>query len=1496
MKMIKRALSIVLVFSILFGICPVYAVNTADISKEYSDVNSTDWYYDAVQYMTDKGLMNGVSNDSFSPQSNTSRAMIVTILWRMEGSPAPNTDNSFSDVVSGSYYEDAVVWASEEEIVNGYGDGIFGPDDLITREQLAAILYRYMGSPTQTDSVLNDYSDSDKISPYATEAMIWAVSQGIINGVDDNVLDPQGFASRAQVATMMMRLDNAIEDSNTDDDKENNQHGSSGGSSSGGGGGSSSGDTDQDDNNNPLEGIKGSNPEEYSIIAAEKDGKTFTITYSNSAACNLVVTLYTDDGKTEYMSMRTSLAASEADADGNIKMSTAIINAIESIPDTFLLVAVLENNNGIALSNSFTSRQYTEAYQEYEKQTAESLEAAGEEVIDYGDAGYAVASDGVEVIEQTATDNADGSYTLPAGNNVAAGDKIMIPIDRTPDVQDDEPISVPVKVQSIIENTDGTVTVIPDEDATISDFYDVLNVDVILSGDETGGSGDLPVARAARSSEPETSITPLKISESLTIQDHLKIDLEGSLKLKVKLVYDKKHLGEDYLETELTQTITTGITGTVTGKVGTSTLTDPAKIVDVDMPIGTTPLMADVEVTFPVKADITAEGSFKAKLEVSSGYRYTTVDGAQRIANTDNSNLESTIKGKFEIGAGPELSVGVTLPGDLFSANVSGEAMLSLHGDTDKSASVLPDTKHACDLCVDGAIDLGAKIKGSLDYKLFDWAEGTLIEITLFDTTIDICTFYYSAVNDEDSIFKGEPHFEVNKDCPNKSFPITVLAKRSDGQNVTVQIDITYGNDQKPKATISSGETIWLCNGTNYHFKTEIDGAPVVKSLVIAGKEIVTLYGAGVNLSGIVTEADTGSPIANAEVTLTKTDDTKTISGSTGSDGRYLLEGIPVGEYTLTVKKDAYQTYEQAISLTQNSTHDVKLEPSGNRVFGTVSDADGPLSGVLVTITNGETTKQCTTDTDGTYESDPLTPGEYTIKFSKFGYDSVEQSIRISDTDVSCNITMEKGTANLTATVVNKDSNPISEAAVSLYLNEDSAEAVATGTTDSNGVVSWDDLNAGNFIIKVAKDGYAPYSGEVLVEANQDNTKMIALQPGGSCGPNLYWTTEGAKLIIYGEGPMYNYGQSVASELDKTGNAPWRSTSGITEVEIQEGATTIGDDAFRNMQKLEKATLCEGITHIGNNAFRWSTVGNIQFPSTLESLGTYAFYDLSEMDALDLSQTKLEVIPEYCFAYPTSGGGSGSIESINLPRTLREIGNHAFEHCEGWSDYYVEIPEGVTKIGDYAFACNIFKGYIIPDSVVEVGEYAFYDNENMKEIDLPDSIKILGEGVLSACSSLTTVHLPDNPNITELNSTFSACTSLQKVTIPESVTVLVDTFSSCSKLEEVDIPENLTTVGEEAFMGCDMLRTMVLPNTVTTIAKHAFWMSGIRQYTIPATVTSIGIEAFSGYGEKWFDSITFGGTKTQWDELMKDGADAETHYTLICEGQEYEYPETQEEV
>ena len=174
----------------------------------YSDVAANDWFADAVQYVSDKGMMNGTGKNTFGPQLTTTRGMIVTVLYRLEKEPAASAA-SFTDVASGEYYTNAVAWANANGIVTGYGNGKFGPNDTITREQLAAILYRYaqfkkFGTSASAD--LNSYVDAQSVSSYAVPAVQWACGAGIVNGKTGNKLDPKGSATRAEVAAMLMRF------------------------------------------------------------------------------------------------------------------------------------------------------------------------------------------------------------------------------------------------------------------------------------------------------------------------------------------------------------------------------------------------------------------------------------------------------------------------------------------------------------------------------------------------------------------------------------------------------------------------------------------------------------------------------------------------------------------------------------------------------------------------------------------------------------------------------------------------------------------------------------------------------------------------------------------------------------------------------------------------------------------------------------------------------------------------------------------------------------------------------------------------------------------------------------------------------------------------------------------------------------------------------------------------------------------------------------------
>lgn len=166
------------------------------------------WSADDIESVTEMGLFSGTGN-GFSPKDDMSRAMMVTVLWRLDGETAPASAPSFNDVKAESYYEDAVAWASENGIVEGYGNGYFGSDDSITRQQLATILFRYAeykGYDTSDSADIGSFADADLVAAWAVSAMKWANAEKLINGVGDNTLAPDGVASRQQAAAMMNRF------------------------------------------------------------------------------------------------------------------------------------------------------------------------------------------------------------------------------------------------------------------------------------------------------------------------------------------------------------------------------------------------------------------------------------------------------------------------------------------------------------------------------------------------------------------------------------------------------------------------------------------------------------------------------------------------------------------------------------------------------------------------------------------------------------------------------------------------------------------------------------------------------------------------------------------------------------------------------------------------------------------------------------------------------------------------------------------------------------------------------------------------------------------------------------------------------------------------------------------------------------------------------------------------------------------------------------------
>ena len=203
----KRLLSLALALCLALSLLPGTALAAGE--NPFTDVPASHWAHDDITYVYENDLMNGTDGSLFSPESTTTRAQVVTVLYRLAGQPAADWENPFWDVPASAWFHDAVTWAWENDITGGVSSTHFGAGNAVTREQLATFLYRYaqdQGYDTSARADLSGYSDAGLVSSYATEALSWANATGLITGTTGTTLSPQGSATRAQVATILSRF------------------------------------------------------------------------------------------------------------------------------------------------------------------------------------------------------------------------------------------------------------------------------------------------------------------------------------------------------------------------------------------------------------------------------------------------------------------------------------------------------------------------------------------------------------------------------------------------------------------------------------------------------------------------------------------------------------------------------------------------------------------------------------------------------------------------------------------------------------------------------------------------------------------------------------------------------------------------------------------------------------------------------------------------------------------------------------------------------------------------------------------------------------------------------------------------------------------------------------------------------------------------------------------------------------------------------------------
>ncbi len=399
----------------------------------------------------------------------------------------------------------------------------------------------------------------------------------------------------------------------------------------------------------------------------------------------------------------------------------------------------------------------------------------------------------------------------------------------------------------------------------------------------------------------------------------------------------------------------------------------------------------------------------------------------------------------------------------------------------------------------------------------------------------------------------------------------------------------------------------------------------------------------------------------------------------------------------------------------------------------------------------------------------------------------------------------------------------------------------------------------------------------------------------GSCGENLtYSFYDDGSLVIVGTGDMTNY-------VDYYYYVPWYSYSDdITDVLIDETVTSIGSYAFYLCRNLKSVTLPDSIISIGNDAFSsCRSLESITIPNSVTSIGNSAFSDCSKLESVTIGN-KVESIGNSAFEY------CSKLESVVIPDSVISIGDDAFFYCNSLKN--VTIGKRLTNIGDRPFSscnslvniivdednCNFSSDeygvlfnkdkttliryprgneraeFIVPNGVVSIDDYAFYGCSYLKNIALPDSIKIIGYEVFISTSVYEDINNWDNgmlyidncliradESITECNiksdtiaiagGAFLGCQYLESITIPDSVTsIAMGTFAYCESLKSVTIGNKVESIGVQAFYGCTSIESITIPDSVVSIGDRAFEnCSKLESVTIPDSVISIGYEAFS---------------------------------------------------
>ena len=321
-------------------------------------------------------------------------------------------------------------------------------------------------------------------------------------------------------------------------------------------------------------------------------------------------------------------------------------------------------------------------------------------------------------------------------------------------------------------------------------------------------------------------------------------------------------------------------------------------------------------------------------------------------------------------------------------------------------------------------------------------------------------------------------------------------------------------------------------------------------------------------------------------------------------------------------------------------------------------------------------------------------------------------------------------------------------------------------------------------------------SGSTLTsnDLGVDESKIVSYHRWNE--DNLTWMLyDDGKLTISGTGAMKNY--------DYDNRSPAYNNLNVKKIVIEDGVTSIGDDAFYNCSNLTSITIPKNVTSIGNLVFYGcNSLTSITIPDGVTSIGNFAFAFCRNLTGITIPDSVTSIGDDAFY-------NCSNLTSITIPKNVTSIRNSVFENCSSLTS--ITIPDSVTSIGEWAFLnCNSLTSITIPDRVTSIGDDAFYGCASLTSITIPDSVTSIGDDAFYGCASLTSITIPDS--VTSIGKyTFKNCSSLTSITIPDSVTSIGDAaFNSCGSLTSITIPDSVASIGNGAFENCSSLQAISL--------------------------------------------------------------------------------------